>query len=167
MKQSLVILGAAMVALFRSAYADTSVTLYGLIDTGIGYAKVDGVQTDPVTGARSSFKGSRIGMTNGRTAGSRWGLRGKEDLGDGLYAVFRLESGFNSTDGLSNQGGRLFGREATLGFGSVNWGEVRLGRQYNVASRLFTAMFGPKFGGFTQLNTGAGLRKHPCQVDIG
>jgi len=144
--------------LSTAAYAETSVTLYGIIDTGIGYAKVDGSYVDPQTGARSDFKASRIGMTSGQTAGSRWGLRGKEDLGDGLYATFRLESGYDSTGGTSSQNGRLFGREATVGLGSDQWGEFRIGRQYNIASRLMASMYGTGFGGgFTQLNTGGGL----------
>ncbi len=150
---------AAATALSGAAYAQpSSVTLYGLIDTGIGYANVDGAYTDPATGSRTRVDSSRIGSTTGTTAGSRWGLRGKEDLGDGLYVLFQLESGYDSRNGNSLQSGRLFGREATVGLGSADWGEVRLGRQYNVAARYFTGMFGSSFGGgFNQLNTGAGL----------
>ncbi|WP_025136375.1 porin [Achromobacter sp. DH1f] len=149
---------AAATALSGAASAQSSVTLYGLIDTGIGYANVDGTYTDPATGRRTSIDNSRIGSTTGTTAGSRWGLRGKEDLGDGLYAVFQLESGFDSRNGSSLQNNRLFGREATVGLGSAEWGEIRLGRQYNVAARYFSGMFGSSFGGgFNQLSTGAGL----------
>lgn len=154
------ILLAASAATFSAAavHAETSVTLYGLIDTGIGYAKVDGSYTNPTTGASADVNASRFGSTTGQTAGSRWGLRGKEDLGDGLYATFKIESGFDSNNGESIQGGRLFGREATIGLGSADWGEVRLGRQYNVATRMMASLFGSNFGGgFTQLNTGAGL----------
>ena len=101
---------------------------------------------------------SRLGATTGTTAGSRWGLRGKEDLGGGLYAVFQLESGFDSRNGSSLQENRLFGREATIGLGSAEWGEFRFGRQYNVGTRYFSGMLGSSFGGgFNQLNTGAGL----------
>ncbi|WMD19728.1 porin [Achromobacter seleniivolatilans] len=157
MKKTL-LLAVSAATLSTAAYAETSVTLYGIIDTGIGYAKVDGSYVDPQTGAKSDLKASRIGMTSGQTAGSRWGLRGKEDLGDGLYATFRLESGYDSANGTSSQNGRLFGREATVGLGSDQWGEFRLGRQYNVASRLMASMYGSSFGGgFTQLNTGGGL----------
>ncbi len=138
-----IFVAAAATALSGAAAAQTSVTLYGVIDTGIGYANVDGSYTDPATGRRSSIDSSRIGTTSGTTAGSRWGLRGKEDLGDGLYAVFQLESGFDSRNGNSLQSGRLFGREATVGLGSAEWGEVRLGRQYNVATRYFGGMLGP------------------------
>ncbi|WP_033453324.1 porin [Bordetella bronchiseptica] len=158
MKKTILLAASAATLSAAAANAETSVTLYGLIDTGIGYAKVDGSYTDPRTGVKSSLDASRIGSTTGQTAGSRWGLRGKEDLGDGLYATFRLESGFDSNNGTSSQGGRLFGREATIGLGSADWGEFRLGRQYNVATRMLASLFGSGFGGgFTQLNTGAGL----------
>lgn len=55
------------------------------------------------------------------TVPSRWGVRGKEDLGGGLHAVFTLESGFAPDSGVSNQGGRLFGRQANVGL-SGPWG---------------------------------------------
>ena len=140
-----------------AAQAETSVTLYGLIDTGISYTRINGSYTDPKTGVTTGSGVSRMGATTGTTAGSRWGLRGKEDLGGGLYAMFQLESGFDSRNGSSLQENRLFGREATIGLGSAEWGEFRFGRQYNVGTRYFSGMLGSSFGGFNQLNTGAGL----------
>ena len=77
-------------------------TLYGLIDAGIGYEKV-------------KFNGnsqSRVGAVQGVSSGSRFGLRGSEDLGDGLRAVFNLEAGFGPLNGNSLQSGRLWGRQA-------------------------------------------------------
>lgn len=115
-------LGAALSA---AAQAETSVTLYGLIDTGISYTRINGSYTDPKTGVTTGSGVSRMGATTGTTAGSRWGLRGKEDLGGGLYAMFQLESGFDSRNGSSLQENRLFGREATIGLGSAEWGEFR------------------------------------------
>ena len=104
MKKTL--LAAAMFTTFAGvAQAESSVTLYGVIDTGIGYNKIKG----------DGYDGSKIGMINGIQAGSRWGLRGAEDLGDGLRAVFKLESGFDSANGQRGQSGRLFGRQATVG----------------------------------------------------
>ena len=97
------------------------------------------------------------GRPERRASGPRWGLRGKEDLGDGLHAVFQLESGFDSRNGRSLQGGRLFGRQATVGLLNARWGELRLGRQYNAATRYFLDMLGPAFGGFSLLHTGYGL----------
>ncbi|WP_459694543.1 porin, partial [Achromobacter xylosoxidans] len=94
------LLAAAMLTTFAGvAQAETSVTLYGVIDTGIGYNKIKG----------NGYDGSKLGMINGIQAGSRWGLRGSEDLGDGLRAVFTLESGFDSGNGTRGQSGRLFG----------------------------------------------------------
>jgi len=66
-------------------------------------------------------------MDSGGLNGSRWGLRGTEDLGGGLKGIFRLESGFTPDDGLMGQGGRLFGRHATVGL-EGGFGSVRLGR---------------------------------------
>src|SRR5690606_41569682 len=102
--------GAILAGIGGTAYAETSVTLYGLIDVGITYQRGK-VGTDDVN--RPQYGGdyqSRIGMTDGIQSGSRWGLRGTEDLGDGLSAVFVLESGFGARNGESKQGDRLFGR---------------------------------------------------------
>lgn len=146
MKKTL--LAAALLAGFAGvAQAETSVTLYGIIDTGIGYNKVKGDGWD---------SGSRVGMINGVQNGSRWGLRGTEDLGDGLQAVFQLESGFSSSNGNSAQGGRLFGRQATIGLQSDSWGRLDFGRQTNIASKYFGSI-DPFGAGFTQANIGVGL----------
>ncbi|OZI48228.1 porin [Bordetella genomosp. 4] len=146
MKKTL--LAAALLAGFAGvAQAETSVTLYGIIDTGIGYNKVKGDGWD---------SGSRVGMINGVQNGSRWGLRGTEDLGDGLQAVFQLESGFNSSNGNSAQGGRLFGRQATIGLQSDSWGRLDLGRQTNISSKYFGSI-DPFGAGFNQANIGVGL----------
>jgi len=145
MKKTL--LAAALLAGFAgAAQAETSVTLYGIIDTGIGYNKID------VPG----YEHSRVGMINGVQSGSRWGLRGTEDLGDGLRAVFQLESGFDSSDGDQAQGGRLFGRQATVGLASDSWGQLDFGRQTNIASKYF-ASIDPFGAGFGQANIGMGL----------
>lgn len=147
MKKTL--LAAALLAGFAGvAQAETSVTLYGLIDTGIGYNKI--------SGAGDAFNGSRIGMINGVQNGSRWGMRGSEDLGDGLRAVFTLESGFDSGNGKSAQGGRLFGRQATVGLASDSWGQLDFGRQTNIASKYFGSI-DPFGAGFAQANIGAGM----------
>ncbi|QDQ87897.1 porin [Alcaligenaceae bacterium SJ-26] len=127
MKKTL--LAAALTVGFAGvANAETSVTLYGLIDTGIGYTQFKNKNTD--------IKTKRTGLYDGVQSGNRWGLRGSEDLGDGLRAVFQLESGFNLTDGTSQQGGRLFGRNATIGLANDSWGSLTFGRQTNVSSRF-------------------------------
>ncbi len=105
----------------------TSVTLYGIVDAGIftEKTKINGVSTDTVTG-----------MKSGGQSGSRWGLRGHEDLGNGLRANFQLESGFNLNNGAQGNNGRLFGRAAWGGL-SGNFGDVRFGRQQTVAVSFF------------------------------
>lgn len=149
MKKTL--LAAALLAGFAGvAQAETSVTLYGIIDTGIGYNKVKG----EINGVKSD--GSRFGMINGVQNGSRWGLRGTEDLGDGLKAVFVLESGFDSANGNQAQQGRLFGRQATVGLQSDSWGRLDLGRQTNIASKYLSPI-DPFGAGFGQANHGVGL----------
>lgn len=115
------VLAAATCALASGAAHAQSVTLYGLIDTGIEY----------VSHANTNGNGlTRIPSVTG-TLPSRWGLRGAEDLGNGMKAVFTLESGFNTDTGTSGQGGRLFGRQAWVGLAS-DYGTVTLGRQYSM-----------------------------------
>ncbi|UHL66121.1 porin [Paralcaligenes sp. KSB-10] len=147
MKKTL--LAAALIAGFAGvAQAETSVTLYGIIDTGIGYNQVKGT----VDGA--DYKSSKFGVINGVQSGSRWGLKGSEDLGDGLRAVFQLESGFDSSTGKSAQGGRLFGRQATIGLAGDSWGQLDFGRQTNIASKYLAGIVDPFNNGFGQANVG-------------
>ena len=80
---------------------------------------------------------SRVGAVQGVSSGSRFGLRGSEDLGDGLRAVFNLEAGFGPLNGNSLQSGRLWGRQATVGLDSDSWGRLEFGRQTSLASKYF------------------------------
>ncbi|MBN3786537.1 porin [Burkholderia sp. Ac-20353] len=100
------------------AYAQNSVTLYGAIDDGFNYTSN--------VGGKQSYQ-----MQSGYAQGSRWGLKGKEDLGGGLNAIFTLESGFDLNTGRANQGGRLFGRQAYVGVRSDSFGTLTMGRQYD------------------------------------
>lgn len=148
MKKTL--LAAALVIGFAgAAQAETSVTLYGIIDTGIGYQQVKGNNADG-----SSYKESRTGLLSGVQSGSRWGLKGTEDLGDGLQAIFQLESGFDATTGNSLQGGRLFGRQATIGLQGNSWGRLDFGRQTDISSKYF-ASIDPFAAAFGQAEIGA------------
>jgi predicted porin len=115
-----------------ASQAQSSVTLYGIIDTGIEYVTNNG-----------PTKSSAVRVPS-LTASipSRWGFRGKEDLGGGLSAVFVLESGFAPSQGTLNQGGRLFGRQAYVGL-SGRWGTISLGRQY---SQIYWALPGDTMG---------------------
>jgi len=132
--------GAILACVGGTAVAETQVTLYGLVDLGVSYQRGK-VGTDALN--RAQYDGdyhSRLGMKSGVQSGSRWGLRGTEDLGDGLQAVFVLESGFNANNGNRAQGNRLFGRQATVGLKSETMGQFDLGRQTNIASKYFNAI---------------------------
>ncbi|WP_341669098.1 porin [Alcaligenes sp. SDU_A2] len=155
MKKTL--LAAALMAGFAGvAHAETSVTLYGILDGGIGYQKFKGVNSYGANrdGLESTSQ-KKTGLINGIQSGNRWGLKGSEDLGDGLRAVFQLESGFNLGTGKSAQGGRLFGRQATLGLAGDSWGQLDFGRQTNIASKYLPGVADPFGGGFDQANIGA------------
>ncbi|WP_227875470.1 porin [Paraburkholderia dokdonensis] len=70
-------------------------------------------------------------MLSGANQNSRWGLKVREDLGGGLYALAQLENGFDVTSGAFQQGGRMFGRQAFVGLGDQRFGTLTLGRQYD------------------------------------
>jgi predicted porin len=97
-----------------AVHAQSSVTLYGLVDTGIDIARAG--------------KGTEWRQISGGAFGSRLGFRSVEDLGGGLSAVFRLESGINIDVGSYAQGGIGFGRESSVGLASSTFGTVNLGR---------------------------------------
>ncbi|RLK31537.1 porin [Cupriavidus plantarum] len=110
------------------AQSATNVTLYGIADAGVEVAT-------HVPGGNGKTVAR---VTSGNMSGSRWGLRGTEDLGGGLKAIFQLESGFDIDTGTSGQGGRLFGRQAFVGL-QGSFGAVTLGRQQNSLYDLFGA----------------------------
>lgn len=126
------------------AHAESSVTLYGVVDAGYGITKQT-LKVDGVTDTKTRDIGARNGVQNG----NRWGLKGSEDLGNGTSAIFQLESGFTLGDGKSAQGGRLFGRQAFVGLTGESWGTFTIGRQYNAADS-FVAPIDPFGTGFRQ-----------------
>ncbi|WP_347555724.1 porin [Robbsia sp. KACC 23696] len=115
------------------AQAQSSVTLYGLIDVGLDYSS-DERTTAGGSGGRSFF------LQSGNINPSRWGLRGSEDLGDGLSAIFTLENGFNVGTGQFSNGSDEFGRQAFVGLRSERFGQVTLGRQYDAVSTFVAPM---------------------------
>jgi predicted porin len=126
---------AALLPVFAvsAAHAQTSVTLYGLIDAGLMY-------TNNV--ARGTAHGSLFQATSGEINGSRFGLRGAEDLGGGLKAIFVLENGFNVQNGKLGQDNRLFGRQAYVGLGTDQYGTITLGRQYDFMTDFVAPLTG-------------------------
>lgn len=114
------LLGAALLGAMGSASAQSSVTLYGVIDAGLTYLSNEG--------------GSHLyEFQDGANFGNRWGLKGTEDLGGGYKAVFQLENGFSLGTGQLRNGGALFGRQAFVGM-STPYGTVTGGRQYDFIS---------------------------------
>jgi predicted porin len=131
----------SLAAMTSIAHAQSSVTLYGAVDTGIAYF---GNQQ----GAHSS--GGTYQMSAGNLSPNMWGLKGTEDLGGGLSAIFKLESGFNINNGNLGQGQRMFGRTAMVGLSGDNTGSVTVGRQYDPLIDLIQPLtndgaFGPTF----------------------
>ena len=113
---------ASLAAMTSVAHAQSSVTLYGAVDTSVAYF---GNQQ----GANHS--GGTFQLASGNLSPNLWGLKGTEDLGGGLAAIVRLESGFNIDTGRLNQGQRMFGRTAIVGFSDDNVGKLTMGRQYD------------------------------------
>lgn len=111
--------GALFAVAATSAFAQSSVTLYGLIDTALRYQTNAGPDGKDI-----------VGMTVGPETHSRWGLRGTEDLGGGLSAIFRLENGFEVSDGKLHVANTLFSRQAFVGLSSNTFGTLTFGNQY-------------------------------------
>lgn len=130
------------------AQAQSSVTLYGIVDAGVSYVNNVGVAT--TTGAKGRpvryENSSRFAFNSGGDYGNRWGLNGKEDLGDGLSAIFQLENGFNIGTGALSSAGTQFNRQAYFGLSSTRYGSLTFGRQYEAITDLIEA-YGPDFVG--------------------
>ncbi|MEX3959567.1 porin [Trinickia sp. EG282A] len=150
MKKTLIV--AAVSSSFAvAAHAQSSVTLYGVLDAGITYTSN--------VGGHSNWQ-----QTSGGIDQSRFGLRGAEDLGNGLKAIFTLESGFNLGNGKFANNNGMFNRQAFVGLSS-NYGTVTLGRQYDaeqdfLAPLTATGSWGgtsfAHFGNLDNLNTNGG-----------
>jgi len=114
MKRSLLAL--AVLAPWLSAHAQSTVTVYGLIDLSVGVA--------------NAGTGNVKSMFSGVGPGSRLGFRGTEDLGGGLRANFVLEQGIAADTGGLTQGGLAWGRQVYVGLAG-DWWSVSMGRQYS------------------------------------
>ncbi|MFP3183421.1 MAG: porin [Paraburkholderia sp.] len=116
-------LSLTLLATAGAAHAQSSVTLYGTIDTSVTF-----IHNANAAGQNQWSVGN---ASYGDLSGSRWGLKGQEDLGGGLSALFQLENGFNPSTGQLAQGGREFGRQVFVGLTSGQYGTLTLGRQYD------------------------------------
>ncbi|MEY8173081.1 porin [Burkholderia multivorans] len=143
MKKSLLAL-VALGAFAGAAHAQSSVTLYGIIDEGFIF--------------NNNAHGKHLyGLASGVMQGSRFGLRGTEDLGGGLKAIFTLENGFDVNSGRLGQGSLMFGRQAYVGLSSP-YGTVTLGRQYDsVVDFVGPLEAGDQWGGY--------IAAHPGDLD--
>lgn len=127
-----------------AAFAQSSVSIYGTLDTGVEYLnRVEG---------RGSM--TRVPATTGGQEPSRLGFRGTEDLGGGLSAVFALEGGLSVSDGSQMQSGRAYGRHAYVGLRG-SWGELTFGRQQAMGlnSLIGTDVMGPSVYSQATFNT--------------
>ncbi|NBJ20601.1 porin [Burkholderia thailandensis] len=118
---------APAVVLAAAAHAQSSVMLYGKIEDGINYT--------------SNARGhGTVQLQSGYDYGSRWGLKGTEDLGGGYKAIFQLENGFDVNNGRLGQGNREFGRQAFVGIASERYGTLTFGRQYDPSVDMFSPL---------------------------
>lgn len=132
---------AVLGAMSGMAHAQSNVVVYGRVDAGVSHV------TKEATGTET---GSRTGVDSGLLSASRFGIRGTEDLGNGLNAAFTLEGGIALDNGGSTQGGLLFGRKSTVGLTGKSFGTLDIGRRKDFTDEVAGAYasIGP-FGTFT------------------
>jgi len=145
MKKSLLAL-AAMGAFAGAAHAQSSVSVYGIIDTGYLSTETKSNAVTPVTAQQSTLG------HDGALSGSRLGFRGTEDLGGGMRANFNIEMGINTTD--DGMVANASNRNSFVGLSDSKLGEVRLGR-FATLNKLIndSTVFGG--GSFNGTNGGA------------
>jgi predicted porin len=129
MKKTLIAV-AALGAMAGVAQAQSTVTLYGVVDANVFSQKNNSVTYVPATNSFRADSLTQRGVGSGGQNGSRWGLRVAEDLGGGLKAVAVIEAGLNADTGTAAQGGTIYGRQVFGGL-SGGFGTVSLGRQYS------------------------------------
>lgn len=143
----------AVLGAFAGTALAADVTLYGKIDGGLNYTHVSEESQD---GAHvSSSNSDDFTFKSGQNSGSRFGLKGTEQIADGLTVGFQLENGFSVDDGKMGQGNRLFGREARV-YVQTEFGEVGFGRMGGLDSGLGSydliagsSVFGAGWGEYT------------------
>lgn len=161
-KNALAIVLSGVFAAMTTGVQAANVQVYGLIDTSIVYE-----HSDPdVAGQKATNK---LTMENAQQFGSRFGLRGSEDLGNGLKLGFTLESGFKSDTGELDQQGRLFGREANISisgqYGTVWAGLLPIFGSTLGANGLFRAIDPVTANYTTAFGTGAATAGLMTRVD--
>lgn len=150
MKNKMILVGSTLAALHFSAQAQSSVTIYGIVDAAVAIED---------TGAPGTS--SRKVLNSGNQSSSRFGFRGTEDLGQGLKAFFNVESGLAVDTGATETA--FFGRRSVVGLESASFGSVILGREYSPIASVAAAsdIFGQGFFGtnLSAFNTGRLTRR--------
>lgn len=165
---------AVLAAISASSYAQSSVTLFGVVDATVQIGR--------------GSAGNKNALGSGGNSSSRLGFRGTEDLGGGLKAGFWLEAGMNNDDGTmksnnfggstaNNQfgkdsgtsGGLQFSRRATVSLLGDSWGEIRLGRDFSTQYLNTTSYdpFGDNGVGATMLDNATVGLGGPPTVRVG
>lgn len=125
-KKSLIAVAVLGATAFSVQAAD--VTMYGKVDLGLQY------KTSEVTvGDKTMVDEDTFSMENGRNSASRFGIKGSEDLGNGMKVSFQLENGFKADSGEFKTEGKLFDRQATVALSS-DFGTLTMGRVGGVGS---------------------------------
>ncbi len=136
MRKQVIAAVALSITAVATARAQSSVTLYGIVDTGLAYIH------------NSAGQSSQWRMTTSNLSATDWGLKGSEDLGGGLSAVFQVESGFDSTNGSFATPGVLFSRQAFVGIASSQYGTLTFGRQYDPLTDLEQGLTADTYSGW-------------------
>jgi predicted porin len=134
-RQSLLASACATMLFAQAALAQSTVSVYGVLDVGTTY--------------NSNVGGASLKKVETRHEPSYWGLRGREDLGGGLAAVFQLEQGIAVDTGVATG----FSRQALVGLSSAKLGTLTLGRQYDTIVDL-VAVDPPRFNSVTAVHVG-------------
>jgi general bacterial porin, GBP family len=144
MKKTL--LAATILLASTAAMAQSSVTLYGLVNAGVDYSTNQG-------GAHN------FAVTSGTVDESFFGLKGSEDLGGGVKTVFDLEEGFNVANGQYDVKNEQFSRQAFVGLSSDKLGTVTVGRQWDAFSDQLAPL------ALTGTDQGGVIAAHPFDND--
>ncbi|AOI90667.1 porin [Burkholderia pseudomultivorans] len=156
------VIGLTLMGVSEVLHAQSSVTLYGTVDTGLTY-----VSNQQIGSAAGDVGGkSAWSMTTGNLAPTAFGIRGTEDLGGGTSAVFNLQNYFLSNNGGMFQANNLFDATAMVGLRSDRWGQLTAGRQFDsytnalapfAISNNWAGPLGAHFGDIDNLNAAFNL----------
>jgi predicted porin len=147
----------AALALATTAHAQSSVTLFGTIDTGVVFtSNQQATRADGSTSGHANWQ-----VAGGNLVPSRFGLTGSEDIGGDTHVNFTLEGSILSQSGMSIDSGAMFNRNAWIGLANPRYGTLTLGRQYDpfsdnlgqyASSNNWATLYGSHFGDIDNLN---------------